>query len=313
MQNAPTLLNKKLVVLVRQLMKHHFGRKKLQISVLSGGITNFVYSVKSGKEELVVRLGRNPDKINFFLKEQWAVARALEKGIPVPEILEVGNSIIPMPYMIMKKINGEEASDHLDRSLIINEMGRYASIIHTIPTHDYGHSFDWSQNILSRNINWKDYLYDELQFEERMDFLKSNRLLTTKTFGKLKSLIHIIEQWKGKPCLHHGDLRLKNILVDKKGKIVSIIDWENCVSSIPPYWDISIALHDLSIDKQGYFLEGYGLTGKMTLKIAPALKVFNILNYVPEMQKMLQQRRKQKEKLEHYRARLGGALDMFSL
>ena len=313
MQKLPNLSNKQLVILVRQLMKHHFGKKKLEVTALSGGITNFVYGVKSGRDELVVRLGRNPDKINAFLKEQWAVAQAHAKGIPVPEILEVGNSIIPMPYMIMKKINGEEASDHLDRAYIISDMGRYAALIHTIPTHDYGHVFDWSQNILSRNVNWKNYLYDELRFQERIDFLKKNKLLPPKTLGKLNALVYTLEQLKGKPCLHHGDLRLKNVLVDKKGKIVSIIDWENCVSSIPPYWDISIALHDLSIDKQGYFLEGYGLTGKETLKIAPALKVFNILNYVPEIQRLLQQRRKQKEKLEHYRARLGGALDMFSL
>ena len=313
MQKPPNLSNKQLVILVRQLMKHHFGKKKLQVTALSGGITNFVYGVKSGRDELVVRLGRNPDKINAFLKEQWAVAQAHQKGIPVPEILEVGNSIIPMPYMIMKKINGEEATDHLDRSYIINDMGGYAALIHTIPTHDFGHVFDWSQNILSRNVNWKNYLYDELRFEERIDFLKKNKLLPSKTLGKLNALVHTLEQLKGKPCLHHGDLRLKNILVDTKGKIVSIIDWENCVSSIPPYWDISIALHDLSIDKQGYFLEGYGLTGKETLRIAPALKVFNILNYVPEIQKLLLQRRKQKDKLEHYRARLGGALDMFSL
>jgi len=311
MRKNSKLSNRQLGRLVRQLMKHHFGNKTLELSPLSGGITNFVFSAKSGKKELVVRLGRNPEKINAFLKEQWAVARAREKGIPVPEILEVGNSIIPMPYMIMNKIAGEEATDHLDRSYIITDLGRYAALIHTIPTHDYGHVFDWSQNILSRNVNWKDYLYNELRFDERIAFLQRHRLLEKKKLGKLKGIIQDMEQWKVKPCLHHGDLRLKNVLVDKKGAIVSIIDWENCVSSMPPYWDISIALHDLSIDKQGYFLEGYGLTGKMTLEIAPALKVFNILNYVPEMERLRQQ--KQKEKLEHYRARLGGALDMFSL
>ena len=148
MQKPPNLSNKQLVILVRQLMKHHFGKKKLQVTALSGGITNFVYGVKSGRDELVVRLGRNPDKINAFLKEQWAVAQAHTKGIPVPEILEVGNSIIPMPYMIMNKINGEEASDHLDRSYIITDMGRYAALIHTIPTHDYGHVFDLFSNWL---------------------------------------------------------------------------------------------------------------------------------------------------------------------
>ncbi len=41
--------------------------------------------------------------------------------------------------------------------------------------------------------------------------------------------------------------------------IVAIIECENCVSSITRYWDLSITLHDLSIDAKQKFPEGYGL------------------------------------------------------
>ncbi len=57
-------------------------------------------------EELVVRLSDKPEKITLFLKEQWAVDKARSNEIPVPDILEVGNEIIPIPYMIVRKING---------------------------------------------------------------------------------------------------------------------------------------------------------------------------------------------------------------
>jgi hypothetical protein len=33
-------------------------------------------------------------------------------------------------------------------------------------------------------------------------------------------------------CLQHGDLRLKNSMVNEKGQITDIIDWEECISSI---------------------------------------------------------------------------------
>ena len=135
--------------LARQLIEYHYKKKALTIQPLGGGLSNFVFGVTAGREELVVRMSEEREKINFFLKEQWAVARAKEKGVPVPEILEVGNDIIPVPYMIMRKINGEEASHHPDRWEIIKEMGRFAAIIHTIPTNCYGHMFDWSQNTLS--------------------------------------------------------------------------------------------------------------------------------------------------------------------
>src|SRR5688572_10138652 len=97
-----TLLNVR--KLAFQLVRHHYPRKTISIAPLGGGLTNFVFAVTAGKEELVVRISEQLEKLNFFLKEQWAVARAREKKIPVPEILEVGNSVIPLPYMILKKV-----------------------------------------------------------------------------------------------------------------------------------------------------------------------------------------------------------------
>lgn len=302
---------KKNAELARELIRHHFGKKRIRIEPLTGGRTNFVFSAISGNEKLVVRISDQRDRINYFQKEQWAVARAREKGIPVPEILEVGNTIIPFPYMIARRIEGEEATHHPERSEVIREMGGYAAVIHTIPTKNYGHVFDWSHNTLSKSNDWKSYLDNELNTEARLEVLQRHKMLPSKTRTHIRAQLKKIRQWNKKPCLHHGDLRLKNIMVDKKGKIVAIIDWENCVSHIAPYWDISIALHDLAIDKQGYFLEGYGLDGKKTLAITPLIKVFNILNYAPVIEDLVKQ--KQTGKLEHYRARLRGALDMFSL
>ena len=120
--------------LARQLIRHHFPKKSISIKPLSGGLTNFVYAVNVGREKLVVRLSDQPEKIHFFQKEQWAVTKAKEKGIPVPAILEVGNDIIPLPYMISGKIDGEEATHHRCRLDVIREIGRYAAIIHSIAT-----------------------------------------------------------------------------------------------------------------------------------------------------------------------------------
>lgn len=297
--------------LVRELITYHYKKKALKITPLGGGLTNFVFGVSAGKEELVVRMSEERDKINFFLKEQWAVARAKEKGIPVPEILEVGNDIIPVPYMIMRKIDGEEATHHPARWEIVKEMGRLAAIIHTIPTKGFGHMFDWSQNTLSKNQSWKEYLECELRIEERLTILRKQKMLPAKSFRRLAIELQKMQNWKGNPCLHHGDLRLKNVMTDKKGKIVSLIDWDNCSSQIAPFWDLSIALHDLSVDAQWKFLEGYGLDDKRLLEVSTGLKVLNILNYAPVIDQLA--RDKQKNTLAHYRTRLHGALDMYSL
>jgi hygromycin-B 4-O-kinase len=297
--------------LARQLMRYHFPNKSISIKPLTGGITNYVFHVAAGNAEFVVRMSDEAEKFHTFQKEQWAVAQARTRGVPVPEILEVGNEIIPVPYMILKKIRGEEATHHNNRHEVIREMGRYAAIIHTIPTRDYGNVFDWSPNMLSKNNSWEGYLHSELEIESRISILKRNKMIPEKLQSRINGELAKIKKWSEKPCLHHGDLRLKNMLVDKEGKISAIIDWENCVSMVSPSWDISIALHDLSIDAQWRFLDGYGLTSKKLLQLAPAIKVFNLLNYAPAIERII--KAKDKEKLDHYRLRLNGVLDLFSL
>lgn len=298
--------------LARQLILQCFSRKrKLTITPLGGGLTNYVYAVNAGKDELVVRISDKPENIHNFQKAQWAIARAKERKIPVPEILEVGNAIIPFPYMVSKKINGETAMHHKCRHDIIKEMGRYAALIHTIPTTGYGHMFDWSQNKLSKNETWEEYLDRELKVDERLSTLKKNKMLSAAVEGKIRNELKKIRKWDQAPCLHHGDLRLKNVMVNEKGEIIAIIDWDNCISTIGSYWDTSIALHDLSIDAQWQYLKGYGLGDKKLLEISPAIKVFNLLNYTPEIERIIQ--KKQKKKLDHYRLRLKGVLDLFSL
>lgn len=295
----------------RQVIFHHYPKRKMTITALGGGLTNYVYAVKAGKDELVVRISDSAEKIHSFQKEQWAVAKAKEKGVPVPEILEVGNNIIPFPYMISRKIKGDVATHHENRLEIIRDIGRYAALIHTIPTNDFGHVFDWSPNTLSKNKTWKDYLDIELNVNERLDVLRKNKILPPLMIGKITNELKKMRRWKQAPCLHHGDLRLKNVMVNEKGKITAILDWENCISSIGSYWDTSIALHDLSIDAQWRYLDGYGLPDKKILEMSDAVKVFNLLNYAPAIDRIIQQ--KDKKKLGHYKLRLKGVLDLFSL
>jgi hygromycin-B 4-O-kinase len=111
--------------------------------------------------------------------------------------------------------------------------------------------------------------------------------------------------------LNHGDLRLKNVLVTGEGKITAIIDWENCVSSVAPYWDLALALHDLSVDAKEELLAGYGLSERDYRTAAPVIKALNLLHYAPPVERAAQAG--DARQLEQYRTRLGGALDLYSL
>ena len=194
---------------------------------------------------------------------------------------------------------------------ILREMGRYAALINSIPTTGFGNTFDWSNNQLSRNETWDDFLHKELKLEARLQLLEKRRMLPPQDLKKLRSILEGIGDEPPRPRLNHGDLRLKNVIVDKEGQITAIIDWEHCTSNISPYWELSLALHDLSIDEKQEFLEGYGLRGKRVKEIAPVVKALNLINYAPQIEGLIES--KDASRLEQYRTRLSGALDLYSL
>lgn len=239
------------------------------------------------------------------------MTKAQEVGVPTPEVLEVGCEAVSLPYMVSRRVEGREATHHPERFKVLREMGRLTALIHTVPTSGFGRTFDWSKNQLSRNESWKDYLRCELKVDERLDMLVSQGGLLPAKAEALRATFTEMESWTDPPALNHGDVRLKNVLADESGAVTALIDWELCTSAIAPYWDLSLALHDLSIDAKQEFLAGYGLPEDEIRGMAPALKALNMINYAPFVAGAAAAA--DTKRLDRYRTRFTGALDLFSL
>ncbi|MEO6694726.1 MAG: aminoglycoside phosphotransferase family protein [Ignavibacteria bacterium] len=298
-------------VMVQSIVNHHFEERPRRIIHHPSGLTNFVFLVILKKGEFFVRLNPDPAKLSVYIKEQWAISKATELGIPTLEILEVGNQVVSVPYMISRRVKGVQATDHPDKNKIIYEMGRYTSLINSIPTNDYGRTFNWSNNQLSRNSTWRDFLKSELNLEENLIILRKYHIFKDDILKKIQWTLLKADKLIKQPSLNHGDIRMKNIIVDRSGKIIAIIDWEDCLSTLAPAWDLSLALHDLSVDEKHIFIEGYGISPLQLSKISPVIKAINIINYAPEIDRL--GRNKEKARLELYRARLRGSFDLYSI
>ncbi len=292
----------------RAVVEHYFGSPPRRLVSKSGGITNFVFEANHSEGDFIVRLSPEPGKIKDFLKEQWAILNAGKAGVPTVEVLEVGTEVVPFPYMIARKAVGEEASNHPDRHAILEEMGRITARIHSVQTKGYGNSFDWSHNRLSHRETWREHLRTELKVEERLEFLHACGLVSRDQHRRLRSLFREAEAWTEPSVLHHGDMRLKNVLVGDC-TVTAVLDWEYCVSSIAPFWDLSVALHDLSIDGKHAFLSGYGLSPARIREIAPYVRAFNFLHYACAAAGAESER--EADRMEGYRLRLSGALDLY--
>jgi hygromycin-B 4-O-kinase len=311
MPEPPSVDERQARAMARAIITHHVGSKPKRISPKGGGISNFVFEANHADGDFIVRMNPQPAKVKEYLKEQWAMARVQEIGVPVPEVLEVGADAVPIPYMVSRKVAGSEATHHPERMAILREMGRLTALIHTIPTSGFGHTFDWSNNQLSRKETWAEYLKRELNVEQRLKVLAANKMLSKSQLKSLHETLSGIESLDADPVLNHGDMRLKNVMVDAEGEVTAVIDWEFCSSNIAPYWDLALSLHDLSVDAKQAFLGGYGSSEAEIREMAPVLKAINVINYAPFVERAADE--KDERRLDQYRTRFSGALDLYSL
>jgi aminoglycoside phosphotransferase (APT) family kinase protein len=295
----------------QQVLEHHFGKKPKHVQQIHSGATNYVFEASVDREEFVLRISNKLTKLQFFMKEQWAVNKVRSKSVPTPEILEVGNDIIGMPYMVSRKITGLDASQQPENLDVYRQLGEYAAAINSIGTSDFGHIFDWSRNKLSRRHSWPDYIENDYRARERVNTLAKHKILRPQNLRKLKAAVGKLVKLKATPTLNHGDLRLKNVMLDDKGKISAILDWEHATSNLAPYWELAIALHDLGVDQKEVFLKGYGISPKDFADISPVVSVLNILHYGTVVARAVKTR--DRDWLERLKLRLNGALDLYSL
>lgn len=297
--------------MVRQLVEHYFDSKPTRLKHRGAGKSNTVFEVHHPKGDLIVRVAPGTTGLDSFLKEQWSVERARDAGVPVPEILEVGQGLIPNPYMIQRLLKGNSATDHPDRLMIIREMGKYARLINSIPTEGYGNTFDWSSNRLSFNKTFAEFLEQEYDSDGRIQTLKKHKMIDSAQAKRIAAVLDQASKGRSASHLAHGDLRLKNVLVDADGEIMSVLDWDNCCASVAPAWDLAIALHDLSIDGKEAFVEGYGLTPAELDKSKQLIRALNILHYAPYVDRAVED--KKTDDVQMMRARLSGALDLYAI
>ncbi len=297
--------------LAREVLSHHFGDAGSRLVFETSGQTNYVFTAEHDHGNFVLRLSPEPERLRAYEKEQWTVARARAAGVPTPEILEVGARVIPWPYMLMRRVNGHEASTHARRLEILTALGEHAARINAIATTGFGDVFDWASPEKPRNTGWRDFLSRELQLERQLDTLAKREMLSAEQLERVRETLESLGDVPREPRLNHGDLRLKNVMVDEDGAIVAILDWEKSLSGLAPEWELSLALHDLSVDEKDAFTRGYGIPPEELEQRAQTMKALNIVNYAPFIERAAEAG--DEEQVARYRLRLGGTLDLYSL
>lgn len=299
------------VALVHRVVESQLGAPPLSAERETSGATNVVFSIEHQEGQFVVRLCPAAGQSEPFTKELWVMARAGESGIPVPDVVRAGVAPGGVPFMVMRRARGQEATTHPERTAILKQLGAHAADINRIATTGFGDVFDWAPPDVPRRETWVSFLRDELRVEDRLELLLATAMLDESQIGRVRETLESAGDAVRTPTLNHGDLRLKNAIVSADGGIECILDWEKSVSTYAPEWELSLALHDLSVDEKEAFLEGYGMRPGEVTRYGPLLASLNVINYAPVIEAAAASN--DREELERFRARLKGAFDLFSM
>ena len=291
----------------RAIFERCVGSAPRRIVAESGGQTNHVFRVDGRDGSFVLRMSSEEGKIDDFRKEHWAVECARRADIPAPEILKV-EATDGVAWMLAHRTPGWPGTRFGDSHETLGQLGRLARALHELELSAFGADFDGREPPPWRE--WAHFLDEEFRVDERLAQLQSHGFLDGTRARHVAEVVRGLGDGR-EPRLNHGDLRLKNVLVDVSGRITALIDWEMATAAPAPEWDLAIALHDLSVDQKDAFVDGYGLADDAFESLGPALAALNVLHYAPFVEAAA--RDDDTEQLLRYRRRFARLYDLYSV
>ena len=260
------------------------------VPILGRGSVNKVFIVEAPNAKLVVRMGDH-ESLKEYRKEAWCIDKAAARSVPVATVLDVG-VIEDHAYMIQAYIAGDEGRDsQFPKSNIWRELGRYAKLIHSIEVAGFGLKLRDLIHGVSRD-SWLEYVnYNIESLNEDDELLK----LKVVTESESKVIRTIFEDLKRQPFnfgLNHGDLSLKNVIVDESGK-VNLLDWGSAEASIVPHHDLVQMFKMNMLENEPddaaiqSFLDGYGISQTEFEQMRPTLESLLLLRAFDKLRRAI--------------------------
>jgi aminoglycoside phosphotransferase (APT) family kinase protein len=225
------------------------------------GVVNWVNIVGSGTDRYVIRTPRGRVRAEEFAIEAWCAGQAREHAIPTADILGVGvvNAVAYSVQRFVAGANGETVrSAELWRTL-----GRYARTISAIPLADAPDAL-FSRFGRDLPAAWRAHLDYNVDSLNDADPLLELGVYERAEQSRVRCIVESLRDHSFEFGLSHGDLALRNLLVDP-GRPPVLIDWGSAATGPAPHTDLLNLLRDHDRldnprdDELTFFSEGYGV------------------------------------------------------
>ncbi|MDQ6422779.1 aminoglycoside phosphotransferase family protein [Paenibacillus sp. LHD-117] len=248
---------------------------KTSYQIIGKGITNQVCVVETESRKVVVRMN-DKDSFPSFIKEKWCIEQAAAVGIPGPEVLSVG-MVDETAYMIQTFIHGDNGVDSkVPKSDVWRQLGEYAKLIHSIQVKGYGenlidpeHGEFQSPSHAGSDGSWQGYVQYNINSLTEHDRLIELGVITQMESRRVRTLFENLKKKTFRFGLNHGDISLKNTIVNQANQVI-LLDWGNAEVSVVPHSTVAQLMHyqilgleeGPSIEEFNVLMDGYGISEK---------------------------------------------------
>ena len=249
--------------------------------VVGKGRVNKVFIAETANHKVVIRMSDRGQAFDEYTKEAWCIEQAAARGVPVPSVMSVGQCEANA-YIVQSYIDGNDRIESPASKLdILRELGKYARLIHSIGVHGFGASLSEITGGDARK-SWLRFL------ESNIDKLTDNdRLIKLKVLTQPQSKLirDIFADLRGREFtfgLIHGDISLRNTIVDERGT-VHLIDWGSAEAGIVPHHDLiemlmmNMVEGDPDDAQMRAFLDGYEISPAEFNQMMPELESLLVL------------------------------------
>jgi Ser/Thr protein kinase RdoA (MazF antagonist) len=260
----------------------------VEVTPLVGkGRVNRVFVVEAVKHRVVIRMSDRDEALDEYTKEAWCIQHAAARGVSVPSVISVGRCE-GNAYIIQSYIAGDDGRDSPAPKLgIWRELGKYARLIHAIGVPGFGLRLSEITRGDARK-SWLQYLEYNIESLTENDPLIKLKVLTQLQSKLIRDVFADLRGREFTFGLNHGDLSLKNTIVDKRGR-VTLLDWGSAEAGIVPHHDLIQLLRMNMLqgnpdDTQiRAFLDGYGISPPEFKRMMPELESLLVLRAFDEL------------------------------
>lgn len=236
-------------------------QEEFRVSKLGEGMCNDNYLVETSDARIVIRLSKPHQEYKAFReyqKEEWCMRKAREAGIPVPGVLKV-IQWSDRACMIQSYIEGLSPLS-AEYPSVWKTLGYYAKKIHAISVSGWGEHLKAEDGTFDES--WDEHLRYNIASLGEGDAMIRMGILTETVSEEVRGLFRSLERKKFQFGLCHGDISLRNTLIDTKGT-VCLLDWGCAKAEVVPHYEINEIIRRGEPDTLlQSFLDGYGMGRK---------------------------------------------------